>query len=334
MRLTNLTACAFLIAGVTALAGGCGSDAKPPPRDAGSDTAPGEDAATPDGPGRDSALPPDGPQLLDGAAPDRGTGGADGGQDAAPLADGGDDGATPTPDAEPGDDAEAPDSGGPDLPPVMGPLLGHWPFDDGTGTAAADTSGNAGTGTLENGATWSTSGFPSAMFANAGAVVLDGIDDFVELGTRAIPANNAPKTISVWFYIAAPAGAGRQNIVALTNDELTTGVGTQMGLDGGKMTVWLLDDPQPLLIAPAAAAAGWHHLAYTFDGTTHRLYADGQPVGDIARALPVGPVVTARVGGFDVPMLEMFGGRVDDLRIYDHALDAPAIATLAAGGSP
>lgn len=35
-------------------------------------------------------------------------------------------------------------------------LVGHWKFDEGTGTVAADSSGNGNNGTLTNGPTWTT----------------------------------------------------------------------------------------------------------------------------------------------------------------------------------
>ena len=80
--------------------------------------------------------------------------------------------------------------------------------------------------------------------------------------------------------------------------------------------------------------AGWHHLGYTFDGSVHRLYLDMQPVGEITRAPASARVARARLGGFDLPGLELFAGRIDDVRIYDHALDLAAITVLAGGGSP
>ena len=48
-------------------------------------------------------------------------------------------------------------------------------FNEGSGTTAADASGSGLTGTLTNGATWGAG-------RNAGAVSLDGVNDFVELG--------------------------------------------------------------------------------------------------------------------------------------------------------
>ena len=54
-------------------------------------------------------------------------------------------------------------------------LVAGFAFNEGSGTSAADASGSGLTGTLTNGAAWGTG-------RNAGAVSLDGVNDFVELG--------------------------------------------------------------------------------------------------------------------------------------------------------
>ncbi len=58
-------------------------------------------------------------------------------------------------------------------------LIAAYAFNEGAGTSAADASGGGLTGTLTNGAAWGTG-------RNAGAVQLDGVNDFVELGNPAL----------------------------------------------------------------------------------------------------------------------------------------------------
>lgn len=332
----------FLIVGLSAamLCGACGSDAKPSAVEGGADTAvipmpdgpPDDKAPIPDAAAPDSASPiADGPVPSDGGTGDTGV---DGATDLGPSDDSGGAGNDSAGSDGGGDDAQSMEGGASDLAPIRGPLLGHWPFDESTGTTAADTTGNDGNGTLIHGPTWTTAGFPTAKFPNAGAVVLDGMDDVVELGTRAIPRHEAPQTVSLWFYQDAPSvAAGRKNLVALTNFG-TTDDGTQLGLDAGRVSVWLMGDPAGLVTDTAVATAGWHHLAYSYDGAIVRLYLDARLVGEVTKALVAAPTSHAWVGGFDVPGLEMFGGRIDDVRIYDSALDLTAISLLAGGGAP
>ena len=66
----------------------------------------------------------------------------------------------------------------------------------GSGTTWTDLSGNANTGTLTNGPTFSN--------ANGGCIVFDGVDDYVDVpynaSTISFPTNNA--TICVWYRVS------------------------------------------------------------------------------------------------------------------------------------
>jgi Concanavalin A-like lectin/glucanases superfamily len=231
------------------------------------------------------------------------------------------------------DATDAGDAGNDVTSSIQGPLRGYWRLDEGSGTLAADSTPNGGDGTLFNGATWTTSGFPAAMFTNPAALVLDGVDDYVQLGVAAIPRNEEAKTVSLWFWQAAPStAAARENIVALTDFAIATG--TQIGLDAGHASVWFMGEATALVTDPTAAAAGWHHLAYTYGGAIHRLYVDAVLVGQITRASAAAPVMAAFLGGFDVLGLELFGGRIDDVRIYDSALSLATITAINGGAAP
>jgi hypothetical protein len=307
------------VAAAALVAAGCSDEVAPRP-DAGSrDTAVDHDGPavqpTPDAGAPDTGAPDTSNGVADAAAP------ADGPEGSDAVAS--DDGGAAGDDAAPEPDAAEPT---PDAGPLAGPLLGYWKLDDLTGTNAADSSPNGEEATLEGGAMFAASGFTAATFPNAGSVTLDGTTGFVELPTRAFPAYGAAKTISVWFNPSTPTRAGRQNLIALTSDD----GGIQMGLDTGKVTVWLSQQTAGLVVGTANVTAAWHHFAYTFDGTTHRLFLDGQLVG-MSAAPPQGTVATlARIGSFDLNT-ENFAGGVDDLRVYDSALDMTRIAALAAG---
>ncbi len=63
---------------------------------------------------------------------------------------------------------------------------------EGTGTSAADSSGNGNTGTLTGGPTWS-----SGIASNA--VSLDGVNDYVNVGDKATLESNATFTFAGWI---------------------------------------------------------------------------------------------------------------------------------------
>jgi hypothetical protein len=84
----------------------------------------------------------------------------------------------------------------------------------------------------------------------------------------------------------------------------------------------------------------WHMLAGTFDGTTVRLYLDGQQVGTGTpagtSAIDYGPGGGSfGIDGFWSSGCEggSFGGNIDELRVYDRALSATEIARLADGSA-
>ena len=67
--------------------------------------------------------------------------------------------------------------------------VGEWKFEEGKGTAANDSSGNAYTGTLTTGPTWTTG-------KTGKGINFDGSDDFVDVGT----STSSVKTVSFWVY--------------------------------------------------------------------------------------------------------------------------------------
>jgi sialidase-1 len=89
--------------------------------------------------------------------------------------------------------------------------------------------------------------------------------------------------------------------------------------------------------APGDFADGeWHHVALTRDADGLVLYVDGaaaarnQPVpGSVSAGAPVGIRAGARVDGINNPMV----GALDELWLFDRALDAEEIAGLAAANT-
>jgi hypothetical protein len=259
------------------------------------------------------------------------------------------DGGADRPDAiadRPGDTAPAPETGPPAPPDVAPPpppdvapppvdlapppdplvvgLVARWRFDEGQGTRADDDTGNGNVAALHNGAAWQ----PSPVTGGNTAVHLDGVDDFISATTSTIPAVEARKSIAYWLGTAAfdPDEAGQRSCVALYSAMPRSGV--QVGFDRGRPAAWFRGQARGLVVAPAVPVAGLHHIAYTFDGQTHRLYVDGVAAGSASDPPPAGKVTSLTVGTYEVPN-EMCGGVLDDLRIYDRALSADEARRLA-----
>jgi hypothetical protein len=281
---------------------------------------------------------------LDGPGPDRVTGdtgmvtGAEGGatRDAPPVGDGpvnipdgpGRDGPPATSDRAPSPDL-APDLM-PDLAPTteMG-LVAHWRFDEGSGTRAADATGNGNTATLINGTAWERSRV--ARTPTDFAIRLDGEDDYLTATVGAMmPRIEAAKSISYWYTAdpeAPPPSGNQRTCVALANPGMRVGI--QVGVDRNRLAAWSWGENEGFVITDAQPPAGAHHVAYTFDGTTHRLFLDGQPADSSTTAVQQGTASTFYVGTYDPPA-ELCAGQIDDLRVYNRALTATELMQLAA----
>jgi hypothetical protein len=285
-------------------AGGTGGSSDGPPEGGGGRGGSAMPDAPPEPPSPPDAPTPDGsPDDL--AAPEAGT---TSGEDAAIEADAGSD-ATAAP------------------PSTLGRgLVSRWKLDEPSGNSTADSGPGANTGTL-NGAVRVQNGFPAARYANPASLRFDGDNDFVSLGTRNIPDNDAAQSVVFWFNIAAMP-TGSQICVSLTDGMPDGGSRLKLGFLGGRVAAWK-GGSAPVATGPALQP-GWHHFAYTFTGTVHRLYVDGAQTGMSMTAPDEGAVANARLGGgFDNS--ENFLGQLDEVRIYNRPLAPEEVAALRDG---
>jgi hypothetical protein len=205
-------------------------------------------------------------------------------------------------------------------------LVSRWKLDEPNGNSTADSATGMNTGTL-NGPARVQEGFPGAKYANPASLRFDGDNDFVSVGTRNLPANNRAQSVTFWFNIAAMP-TNSQLGVSLTDGVPSGGSRLKLGFLGGQMAAWKGGN-DPLATGPAVQP-GWHHFAYTFTGTVHRLYIDGAQTGTSMAAPDTGAVTNARLGGgFDNS--ENFLGQLDEVRIYNRALAAEEVAALSDG---
>ncbi len=309
------------------------TDPPPPP-----DAAPGGRG----GAGGSGGRPPPGP--IAGESGQAGTGGSEGsagsGGAAGTPGSGGAGGIqVPLPDASAPapDTVSAPVDSAPPAPPPDAPvassttlgmgLISRWKLDESAATVL-DSGGNGNLGVV-SGATWEAGGFPGARYSNGGALRFDGVDDFVELGARNLPANNRAQSVSFWLrFDAVPPAVGRFVCLSLTAGTMGSSR-LKLGFKEGQIGAWRSGTPGDLAVA-APPAPGWHHLVYTFDGTTHRLFLDGTQRATSTAAADTGAVFRARLGSnFDNS--ERFTGLVDEVRVYGRALTAEEVAALNAG---
>jgi len=200
-------------------------------------------------------------------------------------------------------------------------LLGHWRFDEGSGTIAAPAGRVLG-------AAWSAG-------RNGGALSFDGNDDYVDAGKPQINRNSL--TVAAWIKssringrnpIAGKQGSGQRGFMFMVESD-------------GRLAVELWKDGRAAtkLRGPDTLPAGkWAHVAATYGFASEGkssvvLYVNGKPVARTDK--PVGPIAANTVpfeigrynwsGNYKV----YFQGSIDDVRLYWRALAPGQVADLA-----
>ena len=211
-------------------------------------------------------------------------------------------------------------------------LLGHWRLNESGGTSVADASGNKNIGTTI-GAVRTPAGRINS------AVILDGFNDAVTIPpSTSLNSVTNQVTLSVWLYRTV-AKTSWQNIVTRQY-----GTSTQeqfaLALSGNAyaFVVNTLNSGSKVLSAGTNKVNEWVHLAGVYDGSTMKLYVDGNLL-----ATMTGVTGNLRMenkplffgggaDGFDPNALSQFvSGLIDDVRIYKRALNITEIKTIATG---
>lgn len=223
-------------------------------------------------------------------------------------------------------------------------LLGWWPLNATSGTAAANQITTRPAGTLVNGVTWVTD-------PERGAVAeFDGLDDRIDITATFIPRQTPSSefTWSCWVKSTASAtvdtpedphdGPTEQGAsVILGNRSRFDGSGSFSPLEYIKMhpgggSYFTAGNDESLasgyLLQPSA---GWVHLAFVKRGAALMTYANGQLTG--SRRLNAGLAVAMPffIGGDPLSPAECFKGRISNVAVWTRALPERSIAGLFRG---
>jgi hypothetical protein len=223
-----------------------------------------------------------------------------------------------------------------------------WRFDEGTGTAAADSSDNAVSGTLSGGATWAAGGrqgtavdFAGGSWADGG-VGADGPQ--VNFASDPLASCHSAFTVATWVKIHTQqpwsrifdfGTASKSAFVYLApkgNGGMHFGMASPAGVPFDLETT-----------SPVPADNAWHHVAVTVDANdTVTLYIDGAVGGSGSNAKDSGTFV--RAGDFTAITDYSLGksrfqdpylnGSIDELRISCRAYTGDEIKALAHPAAP
>jgi parallel beta-helix repeat protein len=203
--------------------------------------------------------------------------------------------------------------------PVDTGLVAHWKFDEGKGTAAADSSGNGNKGALIGRPVWTTGKIGNALS-------FDGINDNVTVADSNSLDLTSSFTLSAWVNPASTFTDFRSILIKNYKYYIYASVAGYCG-DGSPLggfsetTDRTVCQPSPLPVNT------WTHLAVTYNGSTLTLYRDGVAVATSnASGAPSPTTGTLQIGGSQFG--EYFKGLIDEVRIHNKALSATEIQTV------
>lgn len=204
-------------------------------------------------------------------------------------------------------------------------LLLHWTLDEGTGTTAGDSSGNG----YDGGYLTGTPGWAGSGGADGGYVNFNAAGHAFR--TTSFPtisgAAFTPFTISIWIR-----SVNTQNNTAAV---LRTGVGNQyysVKTQSGTVRQVARNTAEIQSFGGAVNDGNWHHIAAVYNSETSReIFVDGLLANHETTSVPFLVPSGFSIGALDrseVSIVDDFEGDIDDVQLYDHALNAAEVTFL------
>lgn len=216
--------------------------------------------------------------------------------------------------------------------------IGYWHFNEKTGTASEDASGNGNQATLTNTPTWTTGKYGGAInFAGSNQHVIRADDSDFDFGTA------ASFTYGAWVKHTASPGTVERIVTKYDATAGNGGFALQMETDGD-LTCGIDDDEASFPEDSATSTAAtyddnlWHFVTCVKDGTSSlKLYIDGVLItnnssitstGDFANADPL------YIGIAEDGTSNDWIGQIDEPKIYNYARTSGQVVEDMNAGHP
>jgi alpha-L-arabinofuranosidase len=213
------------------------------------------------------------------------------------------------------------------VPNVPSPAA-HWTFDEGSGTSAADSSGNGHTATLGSAAGW------SAGEVGSHALALNGTADSVATATG--PAVNTAESFTASAWVKFNALGGYQTVLSIAGQNVA---GFFLGLRGDTGTLSFArlpsdaDGTATVVASTVAPTTGvWYDVVAVDDvsASTMSIYLDGRFMGSTPYTTPWEATGDTLIGhGFySGGEVDYVNGDVDDVQLFSSALSSAQVYAL------
>lgn len=210
----------------------------------------------------------------------------------------------------------------------------YWKFDEGSGTSAADLSGNTNTGTLLNGPTW-VSGVSGT------GVQLDGTNDSIE-AAHSSSLNITGNAFSICAWVKVNGDNTLSDTAQTVICKPVSGSGHTspffsycLHLIRNSATNWtprfflsLAGVAQTVSSSVSVGTGAFFHFAGIYNGATMKIYIDGVERGSLS--------ITGNISGYSTPVriglnggsLEAFKGVIDNVMIFSRAISTTELANI------
>jgi len=202
-------------------------------------------------------------------------------------------------------------------------LISRWSCDAGSGTTLADSVGT-NTGTI-GGATWTTGRV-------GGALSFNGRSHYVNVANPSLALNDQV-SIAMWTYGSATLPSGNGVLYAKDaagNRVMNLSVPWSDGVvywDAGNGGTSAYDRLSKATTSSSQYKGQWNHWVFTKSATagTMAIYLNGTPWASITgRTRTLSRITSLTIGGNPT----YYSGKLDDIRIYNVALDAADVQAL------
>lgn len=200
-------------------------------------------------------------------------------------------------------------------------LIGWWPGEDNLNDIQGGYNGTGNGG---------GPGFAAGQVGRA--MSFDGIDDYVTISN--VPDPNVAFSFDLWVYWTGHLNPSSHEglVVKLENTSsgldsygtfIFTGDNSLYNVIGGSITFNTPANSVPL--------NRWFHVAHTYDGTTARIYIDGNLAvsQNVPRTPSTGPLFFGNRGGND----HQFHGLLDEIEVFDRTLSADEVLAIFNAGN-